>query len=187
MTASKSMGFGKVTHHQFLAVTSTSVLTAGAVATKMRMVCRSRSLRRVRERGRRQLHRSSTGCRCWNLIEGGSTLGMKSSCWPRPSSKAVRPIITPASAGMKRGFRPSLTKGTGARPLPSVDCQAQGPGQYPAGHHQRINTPEAAEQVLAEGDADMVSMARSVFWPMPTFVNKGRRRQGPMKSIPGIG
>jgi len=35
----------------------------------------------------------------------------------------------------------------------------------------RINTPEVAEQVLAEGDADMVSMARP-FLADPDFVNK---------------
>ena len=35
----------------------------------------------------------------------------------------------------------------------------------------RINTPEVAEQVLAEGDADMVSMARP-FLADPEFVNK---------------
>jgi 2,4-dienoyl-CoA reductase (NADPH2) len=35
----------------------------------------------------------------------------------------------------------------------------------------RINTPEIAEQILAEGDADMVSMARP-FLADPEFVNK---------------
>ena len=35
----------------------------------------------------------------------------------------------------------------------------------------RINTPEVAEKVLAEGDADMVSMARP-FLADPDFVNK---------------
>jgi 2,4-dienoyl-CoA reductase (NADPH2) len=35
----------------------------------------------------------------------------------------------------------------------------------------RINTPEVAEQILAEGDADMVSMARP-FLADPEFVNK---------------
>lgn len=40
----------------------------------------------------------------------------------------------------------------------------------------RINTPETAEQVLAEGKADMVSMARP-FLADPEFVNKAQRQQ----------
>ena len=35
----------------------------------------------------------------------------------------------------------------------------------------RINTPEVAERILAEGDADMVSMARP-FLADPAFINK---------------
>ncbi|CAM5563463.1 NADPH-dependent 2,4-dienoyl-CoA reductase OS=Stutzerimonas stutzeri OX=316 GN=fadH PE=4 SV=1 [Stutzerimonas stutzeri] len=41
----------------------------------------------------------------------------------------------------------------------------------------RINTPEVAEQVLAEGDADMVSMARP-FLADPEFVNKAAAGHG---------
>ena len=40
----------------------------------------------------------------------------------------------------------------------------------------RINTPEVAESVLANGDADMVSMARP-FLADPDFVNKAERNQ----------
>lgn len=40
----------------------------------------------------------------------------------------------------------------------------------------RINTPEVAEQVLAEGHADMVSMARP-FLADPLFMNKAKRNQ----------
>ncbi len=41
----------------------------------------------------------------------------------------------------------------------------------------RINTPEVAEQVLARGDADMVSMARP-FLADPHFVNKAAANRG---------
>jgi 2,4-dienoyl-CoA reductase (NADPH2) len=41
----------------------------------------------------------------------------------------------------------------------------------------RINTPEVAEQILAEGDADMVSMARP-FLADPDFVNKAAAGRG---------
>ena len=40
----------------------------------------------------------------------------------------------------------------------------------------RINTPEQAEQVLAQGDADMVSMARP-FLADPQFINKAQNSQ----------
>jgi 2,4-dienoyl-CoA reductase (NADPH2) len=40
----------------------------------------------------------------------------------------------------------------------------------------RINTPEQAEQVLAEGEADMVSMARP-FLADPQFINKAKDRR----------
>ena len=36
----------------------------------------------------------------------------------------------------------------------------------------RINTPEIAEQILAEGMADMVSMARPHVWQTPSFVSQ---------------
>jgi 2,4-dienoyl-CoA reductase (NADPH2) len=41
----------------------------------------------------------------------------------------------------------------------------------------RINTPEVAEQILADGDADMVSMARP-FLADPEFVNKAAAGRG---------
>ena len=35
-----------------------------------------------------------------------------------------------------------------------------GRGEYSFNYHKRINMPDVAEQVLADGNADMVSMAR---------------------------
>ncbi|MDU9390231.1 NADPH-dependent 2,4-dienoyl-CoA reductase [Pseudomonas sp. zfem002] len=52
-----------------------------------------------------------------------------------------------------------------------VTAKLRGAVKIPLITTNRINTPEVAEQVLAEGDADMVSMARP-FLADPDFVNK---------------
>ena len=52
-----------------------------------------------------------------------------------------------------------------------VTAKLRGEVNVPLITTNRINTPEVAEQVLAEGDADMVSMARP-FLADPEFVNK---------------
>ena len=52
-----------------------------------------------------------------------------------------------------------------------VTAKLRGSVNVPLITTNRINTPEIAEQILAEGDADMVSMARP-FLADPEFVNK---------------
>ncbi|PLP88471.1 NADPH-dependent 2,4-dienoyl-CoA reductase [Pseudomonas sp. FFUP_PS_473] len=52
-----------------------------------------------------------------------------------------------------------------------VTAKLRGSVKIPLITTNRINTPEIAEQILAEGDADMVSMARP-FLADPEFVNK---------------
>ena len=52
-----------------------------------------------------------------------------------------------------------------------VTAKLRGAVQIPLITTNRINTPDIAEQILAEGDADMVSMARP-FLADPEFVNK---------------
>ncbi|CEA06375.1 2,4-dienoyl-CoA reductase [Pseudomonas saudimassiliensis] len=52
-----------------------------------------------------------------------------------------------------------------------VTARLKGEVSIPLITTNRINTPEVAEQVLAEGDADMVSMARP-FLADPEFINK---------------
>ncbi|WP_434682033.1 NADPH-dependent 2,4-dienoyl-CoA reductase [Pseudomonas sp. R1-18] len=61
-----------------------------------------------------------------------------------------------------------------------VTAKLRGSVTIPLITTNRINTPEVAEQILAEGDADMVSMARP-FLADPEFVNKAA--QGRAKEI----
>jgi 2,4-dienoyl-CoA reductase (NADPH2) len=58
-----------------------------------------------------------------------------------------------------------------------VTAKLRGAVNIPLITTNRINTPEVAEQVLAEGDADMVSMARP-FLADPEFVNKAAANRG---------
>ncbi|SDH38811.1 2,4-dienoyl-CoA reductase (NADPH2) [Pseudomonas flavescens] len=58
-----------------------------------------------------------------------------------------------------------------------VTARLRGEVKIPLIATNRINTPEVAEQVLAEGDADMVSMARP-FLADPEFVNKAATGRG---------
>ncbi|SFM61316.1 NADPH-dependent 2,4-dienoyl-CoA reductase [Halopseudomonas yangmingensis] len=57
-----------------------------------------------------------------------------------------------------------------------VTARLKGEVKIPLVTTNRINTPEVAEQVLAEGDADMVSMARP-FLADPEFVTKAAAGQ----------
>ncbi|NBA94287.1 NADPH-dependent 2,4-dienoyl-CoA reductase [Pseudomonas sp. R5(2019)] len=58
-----------------------------------------------------------------------------------------------------------------------VTARLRGSVKIPLITTNRINTPEIAEQILAEGDADMVSMARP-FLADPEFVNKAAAGRG---------
>lgn len=58
-----------------------------------------------------------------------------------------------------------------------VTAKLRGAVNIPLITTNRINTPEVAEQILAEGDADMVSMARP-FLADPEFVNKAAANRG---------
>lgn len=57
-----------------------------------------------------------------------------------------------------------------------VTAKLRGEVSIPLVATNRINTPEVAEQALAEGDADMISMARP-FLADPDFVNKAAAGQ----------
>ncbi|WP_407311267.1 FAD-dependent oxidoreductase [Pseudomonas sp. nanlin1] len=58
-----------------------------------------------------------------------------------------------------------------------VTAKLRGAVSVPLITTNRINTPEVAERILAEGDADMVSMARP-FLADPEFVNKAAAWRG---------
>ena len=104
-----------------------------------------------------------------DLVEGGST-------WDEIVLLAM--AIEQAGAtlintgiGWHEARIPTIATKVPRAAFTKVTAKLRGEVNIPLITTNRINTPEVAEQVLAEGDADMVSMARP-FLADPEFVNK---------------
>ena len=120
--------------------------------------------------GRRRTSRSSTGSRC-STSSTAARPGRRppsSRCTSRPPAS---PSSTPASAGTRRGCRRSSPRSRAA-PGRSYTARLKQVVDVPVCASNRINTPELAEDILARGEADLVSMAR------PFLADPGLRRQG---------
>ncbi|ARU89100.1 NADPH-dependent 2,4-dienoyl-CoA reductase [Pseudomonas sp. M30-35] len=104
-----------------------------------------------------------------DLIEGGST-------WEeivqlaQAIEKAGATLIN-TGIGWHEARIPTIATKVPRAAFTKVTAKLRGSVSIPLITTNRINTPEIAEQVLAEGDADMVSMARP-FLADPDFVNK---------------
>ena len=154
--------------NQFLRRAPTSAATPGAAIRKAACVCRWRSCAAP---GRRWARTSSSyiGYPCstwWRAVANGA----KSWPWQKRSKRRAPRSSIPASAGTRRGCPPSLPWCRALR-LPGLHTGSNGEVQLPLITANRINTPEVAEQVLADGHADMVSMARPLLAD-PEWVRK---------------
>ncbi len=104
-----------------------------------------------------------------DLVEGGST-------WEeivqlaRAIEKAGATIIN-TGIGWHEARIPTIATKVPRAAFSKVTAKLRGSVGIPLITTNRINTPEIAEQILSEGDADMVSMARP-FLADPEFVNK---------------
>ncbi|WP_339485759.1 NADPH-dependent 2,4-dienoyl-CoA reductase [Pseudomonas sp. EL_65y_Pfl2_R95] len=104
-----------------------------------------------------------------DLVEGGST-------WDeivqlaKAIEKAGATLIN-TGIGWHEARIPTIATKVPRAAFTKVTAKLRGSVSIPLITTNRINTPEIAEQVLAEGDADMVSMARP-FLADPDFVNK---------------
>jgi len=104
-----------------------------------------------------------------DLVEGGST-------WEevvqlaKAIEKAGATIIN-TGIGWHEARIPTIATKVPRAAFAKVTAKMRGSVSIPLITTNRINTPEVAEAVLAEGDADMVSMARP-FLADPEFVNK---------------
>jgi 2,4-dienoyl-CoA reductase (NADPH2) len=105
-----------------------------------------------------------------DLVEGGSSSWEEVVQPGQASSRPASRISTPASAGTRRAFPPSPPR-CRAGAFAWVTKQLKGKVGIPLVTTNRINTPGGGRAVLAEGNADMVSMARP-FLADPDFVNK---------------
>ncbi len=104
-----------------------------------------------------------------DLIEGGST-------WDEvvQLAKAIEQAgatLINTGIGWHEARIPTIATKVPRAAFTKVTAKLRGEVGIPLVTTNRINTPEIAEQVLAEGDADMVSMARP-FLADPDFVNK---------------
>ncbi len=104
-----------------------------------------------------------------DLIEGGSTWD-EVVMLAKAIEKAGATIIN-TGIGWHEARIPTIATKVPRAAFTKVTAKLKGEVSIPLVTTNRINTPEIAEQVLAEGDADMVSMARP-FLADPDFVNK---------------
>ncbi|PAU55954.1 NADPH-dependent 2,4-dienoyl-CoA reductase [Pseudomonas indica] len=104
-----------------------------------------------------------------DLVEGGST-------WDEivmlaKAIEAAGATLINTGIGWHEARIPTIATKVPRAAFTKVTAKLRGEVGIPLITTNRINTPEVAEQVLAEGDADMVSMARP-FLADPDFVNK---------------
>ncbi|WP_122770145.1 NADPH-dependent 2,4-dienoyl-CoA reductase [Pseudomonas viridiflava] len=109
-----------------------------------------------------------------DLVEGGST-------WQEivQLAKAVEQAgatIINTGIGWHEARIPTIATKVPRAAFSKVTAKLRGSVNIPLITTNRINTPEVAERILIEGDADMVSMARP-FLADPEFVNKAAAGQ----------
>ncbi|WP_122870070.1 NADPH-dependent 2,4-dienoyl-CoA reductase [Pseudomonas viridiflava] len=109
-----------------------------------------------------------------DLVEGGST-------WQEivQLAKAVEQAgatIINTGIGWHEARIPTIATKVPRAAFSKVTAKLRGSVNIPLITTNRINTPEVAERILSEGDADMVSMARP-FLAEPEFVNKAAAGQ----------
>lgn len=104
-----------------------------------------------------------------DLVEGGSSWD-EIVLLAKAIEKAGATLIN-TGIGWHEARIPTIATKVPRAAFTKVTAKLRGEVSIPLITTNRINTPEIAEQVLAEGDADMVSMARP-FLADPDFVNK---------------
>lgn len=104
-----------------------------------------------------------------DLVEGGSTWD-EIETLAKAIEKAGATLIN-TGIGWHEARIPTIATKVPRAAFSKVTAKLRGAVGIPLITTNRINTPEVAEGVLADGDADMVSMARP-FLADPAFVNK---------------
>jgi 2,4-dienoyl-CoA reductase (NADPH2) len=112
-----------------------------------------------------------------DLIEGGSD--WQEVVTLAQAIEAAGATLINTGIGWHEARIPTIATKVPRAAFTKVTAKLKGAVSIPLITTNRINTPEVAEQVLADGDADMVSMARP-FLADPEFMNKaaaGRSEQ----------
>ncbi|MCI8211553.1 NADPH-dependent 2,4-dienoyl-CoA reductase [Pseudomonas sp. S25] len=104
-----------------------------------------------------------------DLVEGGST--WEEIVQLAQAIEQAGATIINTGIGWHEARIPTIATKVPRAAFSKVTAKLRGSVDIPLITTNRINTPEIAEQILSEGDADMVSMARP-FLADPEFVNK---------------
>ena len=104
-----------------------------------------------------------------DLVEGGST--WEEIVQLAKAIEAAGATLINTGIGWHEARIPTIATKVPRAAFSKVTAKLRGSVSIPLITTNRINTPDVAEAVLAEGDADMVSMARP-FLADPEFVNK---------------
>ncbi|WP_095093348.1 NADPH-dependent 2,4-dienoyl-CoA reductase [Pseudomonas sp. Irchel 3A5] len=104
-----------------------------------------------------------------DLVEGGST--WEEIVQLAQAIEQAGATIINTGIGWHEARIPTIATKVPRAAFSKVTAKLRGSVGIPLITTNRINTPEVAEQILSEGDADMVSMARP-FLADPEFVNK---------------
>ena len=104
-----------------------------------------------------------------DLVEGGST--WEEIVQLAQAIEQAGATLINTGIGWHEARIPTIATKVPRAAFSKVTAKLRGSVSIPLITTNRINTPEVAEQILAEGDADMVSMARP-FLADPDFVNK---------------
>ncbi|WP_296184201.1 NADPH-dependent 2,4-dienoyl-CoA reductase [Pseudomonas sp. UBA1879] len=110
-----------------------------------------------------------------DLIEGGSV--WEEVVQLAQAIEQAGATIINTGIGWHEARIPTIATKVPRAAFAKVTAKLRGAVSIPLITTNRINTPEVAEAVLAEGDADMVSMARP-FLADPEFVNKAAAGRG---------
>ena len=110
-----------------------------------------------------------------DLIDGGST--WEEVVQLAQAIEQAGATLINTGIGWHEARIPTIATKVPRAAFAKVTAKMRGSVAIPLITTNRINTPEVAEQILAEGDADMVSMARP-FLADPEFVNKAAAGRG---------
>jgi 2,4-dienoyl-CoA reductase (NADPH2) len=110
-----------------------------------------------------------------DLIDGGST--WEEVVQLAQAIEQAGATLINTGIGWHEARIPTIATKVPRAAFAKVTAKMRGSVSIPLITTNRINTPEVAEQILADGDADMVSMARP-FLADPEFVNKAAAGRG---------
>jgi 2,4-dienoyl-CoA reductase (NADPH2) len=110
-----------------------------------------------------------------DLIDGGST--WEEVVQLAQAIERAGATLINTGIGWHEARIPTIATKVPRAAFAKVTAKMRGSVSIPLITTNRINTPEVAEQILADGDADMVSMARP-FLADPEFVNKAAAGRG---------